>query len=128
MKNTSSIRFHWFGWWPTAREWRVLAFDARQVLTGHCNNKPWRGAMNPGGGYSHWRCHLPFFHAGSHRSRNYTWDGKGRANYDPLPVGERFPGNDRQPPGFGHSYMQRRRGMREMRKRDAAGFETRDRK
>jgi len=108
-----TIRFRWFGWWPTRDEWRIMRHDARMRRIGICNEPP----DTDRGGYNHWRCQLDVYHVGPHRYRNYVWSIlRPEVRYDPLPITERTPNGDPQVPGVGRSFAQRRAGMRRLRR------------
>jgi len=72
-------------WWHRTQN---RYWDARAMLSGFCNHKPWSPIPGEGGGtYAHWRCALKRNHDGLHRARNYVWTDSGDADYFPVPTG-----------------------------------------
>lgn len=75
-------------WWHRAQNRYA---DARAILAGYCNHRPWSPRPGEGGGYSHWRCALNRGHDGLHRARNYVWSDDDRTDYLPIPAGHPMP-------------------------------------
>ncbi len=71
----------WKGrYWRSRHRIENAWWDLRAILSGYCNDNPWR--PDPGeGGYSFWRCSRKFGHDGRHRFRNYVWEFGGRPEH-----------------------------------------------
>jgi len=110
------VRWRYAWWLPTRWEIRTAYLDVRAGLLGYCNDCP-VDQFRSRGGYAFWRCALRRDHTEPHRYNNYVWTTAGRVEYQPVPVGQRTPTQDRER-GVGAAYPLRiRRDAREVRRR-----------